>query len=362
MSRASPETMSANSAYVQRLLRVVQWVVPLALFVLSTLYEFVEHRFIHNEPYDLNMSMEILLFGILGPTAIAGIIYYVRRLVTAQYQAQQDLVDLNRNLEQKVIERTVALEQRNTDLAHANAELHQLDSMKSEFVALVSHELRAPLTILNGALELALQTDEHALPQASRSTLEIMATETRRLTDFVQNILDLSRIEAGRLTVNYGPVAVQPLLEQASLVLLSQSTRRIQWELQNNLPPALADEVLLEQVIRNLVRNADKHTPSGLPICLGARVEDGNLIRISVRDNGTGVASDMQERIFDRFVRGHSFESSPPGWGLGLYLGRKMIHAQNGRIGVVSPISKCADAPGSEFYVILPVFDTLEEM
>ena len=347
-------------AQARKILRILQWVVPVSLFALATVYEFVEHHIVGGEPLTFNLSMEVFLFGMVGPGALAMVIFYIRRLIEAQDQAQQQLENLNHQLEAKVLERTVALEQRNAELAQANLDLYRLDELKSDFVAMVSHELRAPLTILNGGLEMALQTS-NAMPPRARSMLEIMAAESKRLTELVQTILDISRLEAGKLDINLGPVAVQPLIEQAAGVILAQSGRRIEWNIQPNLPPIWADEYLLDTVIRNLIRNADIYSPPDQPIHLSACLGDGSLIRIGVRDHGAGITPEMKERIFDRFVRGMDADKTPAGWGLGLYLARKLIDAQNGRIDVVSPTSLNRQSPGSEFAVLLPVASTPED-
>ncbi len=340
-------------------IRVLQWALPLSLFLLSTSYEFNEHMIGRGEAVTSFLSSEVLLFGIVGPCAVFAAIGYIRRMVDAQDEAQVKLERLNRQLEDKVAERTLALEQQNVELARANEQLRSLDEMKSEFVAMVSHELRAPLTILNGALEIA--TQDQALPQKSRGTLAIMASESRRLTDFVQTILDLSRLEAGKLRVNPGPVAIRPLLEQAASVILSQSARPLIWDRCDDLPPAWADEALLEEVLRNLIRNADKYSPPGQPIHLSACLQDGRRIRIGVRDHGHGIAPEIQASIFDRFDRGDARESAPAGWGLGLYLARKLIEAQDGAIGVRSPLAPEHPMPGSEFYVFVPIAETAED-
>jgi signal transduction histidine kinase len=345
----------------RRILRFLQWCLPISLFSTATIYEFIEHHVVGGERISLNLSMEVFLFGMLGPGAVALVIFYIRRLIEAQYEAQLQLESLNRELEHKVQERTLALEERNSELARTNLDLHRLDEMKSEFVALVSHELRTPLTTLNGGLELALQNAD-AMPGAARATLEIMAAESKRLTDFVMTILDLSRLEAGKLSINPGPVAVQPLVEQAAAVVLAHSHRPVVWNICDNLPPIWADELLLEQVVRNLIRNADMYSLPAQPIHLAACIAAQNHIRISVRDHGPGIAPEMQKTIFDRFVRGQRAESIPAGWGLGLYLGRKLIEAQNGQIGVLSPVTPNHQAPGSEFYILLPIADTPEDI
>ena len=184
-----------------------------------------------------------------------------------------------------MVERTSALEQRNTELDKANHELQKLDEMKSEFVSLVSHELRTPLTAINGGLEVALQAK--SLSPTSRHTLEAMMDESARLTQFVQTILDISRLDAGRLTLNLGPVAVSPILYRSVEVVLG-ARREIKWNLPAEIPPVWADEVYYEQIIRNLLRNADKYSPPEMPIEINVHLNAGN-VNVEVIDHGVGI-------------------------------------------------------------------------
>lgn len=341
----------------QKILLLIQVALPLFLCFLSAAYEFREHAQEAGEVVSF-INGEVIVFGLIGPIAVAITIAIFRRMLAAQNAAKQDVESMNTQLEQKVTERTIELAEQNNQLAYANEQLHKLDEMKSEFVAMVSHELRAPLTVMNGAMEMTLRDD--ALTLHTRNTMAIMAGESKRLTDFVQTILDLSKLEAGKLQVNLGPVALRPLMEQAAGMILAQSNRPVVWDIAANLPPAWADEVLLEEALRNLIRNADKYSPRGKPITLSAK-QESNRIYLGVRDEGRGVAAQAQERIFDRFARGESGESAPPGWGLGLYLARKLMEAQKGEIGVLSPVWLGAPNPGSEFFVRIPVADTPEE-
>ncbi len=339
-------------------LEVLQWVLPIFLAATAIIFELVEHVPQH-ELEDPGFIGEMIIFGVMGPLIIRGLIVWMQSLLAAQKRTAAEVQALNRDLENKVNERTAALEQRNAELDRANTELRDLDEMKSDFVALVSHELRAPLTALNGGLELALQAGEN-LPERSRAILEIMAEESRRLTDFIQSILDVSRLEAGKLDITLGPVAVRPLVEQAAAIILAAGQRKTEWDFTPGLPPIWGDETYLEQVIRNLISNADKYSPTDKPIQLCACLAE-DRIRISVKDYGSGISTEMGERIFSRFSRLQSEESAPPGWGLGLYLGRKLIEAQNGEIGFISPIWKDAQAPGSEFFILMPIAQTPED-
>src|SRR5512146_477015 len=340
-------------------LDVLQWALPIFPAVTAITFELVEHVQ-KDELMDAGFIGELIIFGFMGPIIIRGLIVWMRSLMMAERRTSAEIQALNAEPEQKVNERTAALEQRNAELDRLNRELRALDEMKSDFVAMVSHELRAPLTALNGGLELALQSSEN-LPPRSRAVLEILEAESNRLTDFVQTILDVSRLEAGKLALTLGPVAVRPLIEQAAAIVLASGQRKVEWNITPSLPPIWGDETYLEQSIRNFISNADKYSPVNKPIQLCACLDE-NQIRISVKDYGPGISTDVGERIFNRFSRIQSAESSQPGWGLGLYLARKLVEAQNGRIGFVSPSRENNGVKsGTEFYIVMPVAQTPED-
>ncbi len=340
-------------------LKVVQWAVPLLLGISAFLMEILEHTLSGELELDPYFISEIIIFSVIGPAVVAFIIVWMRDLMDAEQQANVEINLLNQELEAKVAERTATLQERNVELAQANHELEQLDEMKSEFVSLVSHELRAPLTTLNGGLEMAMQNAD-TLPEQARRILETMMYETTRLTSLVQTILDVTRLEAGRLEITVGPVALRPLMDHATSVILGSSSRLLRWSFSPDLPPVLADEIHLEEILRNIIRNADKYSPPDTPIHLCA-TQEGSCIRISVKDHGPGIPKDLQNYVFDRFMRGQSGENAPPGWGLGLYFAKKLIEAQHGTIGLVSPVWQNEEAPGTEFFILLPVDELRED-
>ena len=345
--------------HVARNLAVLQWFVPIFLSITAVAAELVEHKVEGDLYFDPLFFIELLTFGLFGPIIVGVIISYLRRLVLEELALRDELQALNRDLERRVEQRTTELEQRNRELAHANAELQQLDQLKSDFVSLVSHELRAPLTTLNGGLELALQ-QANSLPAETRKILDTMSRESERLTHFVQTILDVSRLEAGKLRLHPGPVAVIPLLKRAAEVVLSNSARPIEWNLCPDLPPLWADETYLEEIVRNLLRNADKYSPGGLPILISACCE-GNDLCIRVGDFGPGVPTEFQSHIFERFYRGPDTQNAP-GWGLGLYFARRITESLGGKLTLRSPRQSDPQHPGAEFCITLPVVvDTLEE-
>ncbi len=346
--------MTSSSKQIRRV-NLIRYVLPLILFTIVIIYEVWEHWLSEGVfHYDIHLSMEVLFFGILGPTAVFFVLSYVMVLLNKQADFATELKSLNRTLEQQVAQRTKALAERNAELALANAELQQLDQLKSDFVSLVSHELRGPLTTLNGGLEMALQ-DAAQLPPKLRRMVQVMARESQRLTNFVQTILDVSRLEAGQLELNPGPVAVSPLLRHTVDVVFANKKRPVVWEVLPSLPPLWADEMYLEKIISNLLDNADKYSPDGMSINLSARLADDTL-HITVTDYGPGIPSEMQARIFDRFQRSKSNDRDVVmGWGLGLYFAKILAEVQGGQLTVRSPVHDNNETLGSAFTLTLPL-------
>ena len=344
-----------------RLLGVVRWVLPLGLAAVALSYEWSEHVARGHEEIAAGFIGEILLFALGGPIAVALTLRWVTRLVAAYQATSAALEATNRGLEASVAERTSHLRAAtdqlaaaNDELARANAELRQLDRLKSEFVSLVSHQLRAPLTNINGALEIVAQ-DANLLPQASQRTLQILGAESQRLSRLIQTILDVSRLEAGRLTPRLGPVAVEPLLSRTcASALEAEPGRPLTLVVPPALPPAWADEMLLEEVVRNLLENAVHYSPPGSPIRVSARVLDG-MLAIEVLDHGPGVPPEEQDKIFRSFHRVGNDETTVKGYGLGLYFADKLVRAQQGTISVHSPVWDDGSAPGARFIFTLPI-------
>jgi signal transduction histidine kinase len=344
-----------------RLLAKVRWILPLVLAVVSVFFEWSEHIAIEHDAVTPSFIGETVLFGLVGPVAVFVTLAWVARLLNAYVSASSELAEVNEDLEAKILLRTRHLEEAtdqlagaNAELARANTALHQLDRLKSEFVSLVSHQLRAPLTNIRGALEI-VRDNADGLPSSSRRTLEILTLETDRLSGLIMTILDISRIEAGRLSLSLGPVAVDPLLVRACSATLGPG-RGGRWTLviPAGLPPAWADETMLEEVVRNLLQNAVQHAPDSGPVDVTAAVADG-AIRVAVADHGPGVPREEQERIFQSFHRIGADDATVRGYGLGLYFADKLVAAMGGAIRVESPAWPDPAAPGTRFAFTLPI-------
>ncbi|MBL7163664.1 MAG: hypothetical protein ISS57_13780 [Anaerolineales bacterium] len=343
-----------NSQQLRRV-NAIRFVLPFILFSIVVYYEVNEHWIAKGTfDFDFHLYSEVTFFGILGPSAVFIVLSYIIRLLKQQINISAELEQLNDELEQKVAERTAELETRNAELAQANLELQQLDEMKSDFVSLVSHELRGPLTSLNGGLEVILQQGEE-LPPGSRRTLQVMARESQRLTHFVNEILDVSRLEAGNLKLSPGPVAVMPMLRRAVEIFCDCQDRPIHWNVPENLPPVWGDEIYLEKIISNLLENAVKYSPPKAPIELAALINHERVM-ITISDHGPGIPPAGQDKLFERFhrlVRGDRL--STQGWGLGLYFARMLAEAQGGQVKVQSPVHAAPDSPGTAFTLTLPI-------
>lgn len=345
-----------------RQVNILRFVLPILLAIVSTGFELYEHWGML--VMDVQLAGEILFFGLLGPFMVFAWLSYIGVLLRKLNASNLRAAQLNRNLEQQVAERTATLAARNLDLAkvneelaNANQELQKLDQLKSDFVALVSHELRAPLTTLNGALEITLRSDCELPPRVQR-VVEVMSTETQRLNQFVQTILDLSRLEAGKLKFNLGLVPLRPMLQHVADVTVLLDGRKVHWEVETQLPPAWADELYLEEVINSLLSNAVKYTPAGSPVTIGVRraCRNSHMVQIDITDYGPGIPPAQQAQIFDRFNRQVTDDAgTPAGWGLGLYFARALVDGQGGRLTVTSPVHADPEYPGTRFTVTLPV-------
>src|SRR5664279_483311 len=347
-----------------RPLDIVRWVLPLVLGVVAWVFEWTEHLSAEHEPLTPGFYGEVLLFGVVGPVVVAIVLTWVRRLVITLQATTSALEAVNRDLETIVVQRTANLQaatgelaDRNRQLARANEELRELDRMKSDFVSLVSHQLRAPLTNINGALELVSQ-DAELLPATGQRTLRILTEEGQRLSRMIGTILDVSRLEAGRLTLSAGPVALEPLLARVCASVVANEADRRDWKLEvtPELPPVWADETLLEEIVRNLVENAVRYSRPGQPIDVSARGAPGS-VTISVADHGPGIPAEKQRDIFRSFFRLDQSESAAGGYGLGLYFADRLVRAQGGEILVESPIWPDRVFPGTRFLFTLPVVE-----
>ncbi|MDM7998577.1 MAG: ATP-binding protein [Dehalococcoidia bacterium] len=229
-------------------------------------------------------------------------------------------------------------------------ELRRLETVRRDFIANLSHELRTPITSLK-ALGETLSDGAVDQPSLARDFLEKMNAEVDRLAQMVQEMGDLSRIESGEVPLQKRAVNVADVVERAVERLKAQADRaglRLQNQVASDLPPVTADDARLEQVLVNLMHNAIKFTPPGGQVSVSAKAGDGSLV-VSVSDTGVGIPEDDLPRVFERFYKGDKARSSG-GTGLGLAIAKHVVEAHGGRIWVES-----VEGKGSTFSFSIPL-------
>jgi PAS domain S-box-containing protein len=232
--------------------------------------------------------------------------------------------------------------------------LQELSDMKTEFVSLVSHELRTPLTSIQGfAQTLRHDVDGNFDAAARAEFLGIIETECQRLLAMINELLDASRIEAGRaLSMNWAPVSIPALVEQlVKLHVASAEGHRFEIDMSADFPEIEGDRDRIEQVLTNIISNAIKYSPDGGAVRITGR-RDGDQVLVSVADDGLGMTEAQLGQLFQRY---HRIESDPSkrirGTGLGLYLTKGLVEAHGGRIWAESE----GPGKGSKFSFVLPI-------
>ncbi|MBI2187145.1 MAG: response regulator [Acidobacteria bacterium] len=260
-------------------------------------------------------------------------------------QTQEEILELNRNLERRVEERTAQLERVNQQLEIASAH-------KSRFLAGMSHELRTPLNSILGFAELLQEPDFGSLDDSQRRFVANIHTSGTHLLELINDILDLSKVAAGKIELHPEPVNVHEILQGVGDILRPLASRKT---LTFTVHPAdaglhaLADAARFKQVLYNLISNAIKFTPAGGHVDVRA-VALPDAVQVCVQDDGIGIAEEDQDRIFEEFQQVDSALSRQfEGTGLGLALTRNFVRLQGGDIAVDS-----APGKGSTFTFTLP--------
>jgi two-component system phosphate regulon sensor histidine kinase PhoR len=240
-------------------------------------------------------------------------------------------------------------------------ELRRLERARRDFIANISHELRTPLTsvrLLVETLEDAIDTD----PDQAQTFIEKIETEVQNLTELVSEILELSRIESGQVSMSIEPIEAEQLVREvmARMLTLAQRYRvQLRTEIEQGKSLVAADSKQILRVLVNLIHNAIKFTPSNGTVVIGTRLEEGgNMQSFFVRDTGIGIPPEDLPRIFERFYKVNQARSKADfiggpgggGSGLGLAIARHVVEAHGGRIKVESVIGQ-----GSTFTFALPV-------
>src|SRR5437763_1020778 len=247
---------------------------------------------------------------------------------------------LSQSLERRVEERTAELSVANNalrstlaELERANSELRRLDELKSDFVAMVSHELRSPLTSILGYCSTMMRHWDRVDDERKRSFIDIIERQSRRLSGLVNDLLEMSRIESGHLETKLQPLVMRGVLDE----LAAEYHDRI-GDLRRNgdLEAAvLADVDHLHRVLINLLDNAIKYGAEPVTIAVERRADD---VVLAVRDAGPGVAEEFRPRLFEKFAQASSGSTrKATGTGLGLSIVRGLVEAMGGAVAYEAP-------------------------
>ncbi len=238
------------------------------------------------------------------------------------------------------------------DAAHANlAELEKLNHMKTEFTSMVSHEFRTALTGIQGMSELI--NGGEMKPAEIKEYSGYIFQEAERVNRLITDMLDLDRLEAGKMKLQMSPLDLNAVVEGVAVrssVVSSHHT--IRTELEPNVPIVLGDSDRLVQVVTNLVSNAIKYSPVGGEILISTHFANG-AVDVSIKDHGVGIPADFVDRLFGRFERYEKSPSKVIGTGLGLAIARQIIEMHRGKIWV-----ETAEGSGSVFHFTIPAVAT----
>jgi signal transduction histidine kinase len=273
------------------------------------------------------------VISILVVSRLYGILRALERLRTRERSARADA------------------EQAQMLLALQNDQLVEADKLKDEFVALISHDLRTPLTSIIGYVELALEDSDTQLDEERRGYLQIVSRSSERLLRLVDDLLFVARLQAGRLVLGRSELDLCVIAEQATQEARPRAEgKEITLEFTGGSPVAISgDKGRIFQLLDNLISNAIKFTPAGGRIDVRAVVEGTDAV-LEVSDTGIGIGPGEAQLVFDRFFRSSRVVAEQvPGTGLGLFIARAIVEAHDGTIAVSS-----RDGGGATFRVELP--------
>src|ERR1043165_8658926 len=270
----------------------------------------------------------------------------------------RDLVQVLGELEEKreqLEQVNRRLEESNRELNEANAKLRELSAMKEEFLALTTHDLRSPLTVISGVINFFTSGRLGDLTPEQKNMVAMMERNTQNLIELVNDLLDASKLESGTMRLEISSINIKGVvdeLRESMEPLAKEKEIGLVEDVPEDLPELRADRAKLRRILVNLVSNALKFTPKGGRVRLGASRE-GAFARVTVSDTGVGIPREDLHDIFDKYAQARSRATrSEKGTGLGLYITRQLVELHGGKIGVQSEVGK-----GSTFSFTIPIAD-----
>ena len=266
--------------------------------------------------------------------------------ITERKKAEEGIRRLNEDLEQKVAERT-------KELAIANKQLQEISQAKSEFLASMSHELRTPLNSVIGFSEILHEKTFGGLNEKQTRYVSNIHTSGKHLLGLINDILDLSKVEAGKIELKYDKFPLAEMLSECQTLVNTMASKKgisLGFKVEDGLSTISADPTRFKQIMYNLLSNAIKFTPDGGVVNVDAKLVNG-FAQVSVKDTGIGIAKGYQAKVFEDFYQvDSSYSKQYKGTGLGLPLTKKLVGLHGGKIWVESKPGK-----GSTFSFSIPL-------
>jgi signal transduction histidine kinase len=263
------------------------------------------------------------------------------RILSELEEKREELEELNRQLNQS-----------NRELNEANAKLRELAELKEEFLALTTHDLRSPLTVISGVISFFTSGRLGELSPEQQNMVAMMERNTQSLIELVNDLLDASKLESGTMRLDVTSIDLRGLLDELRETMEPLAKEKgilLQETLAPDLPPVEADRTKLRRILVNLLSNALKFTPKGGRVEVRA-VMEGERVKLTVADTGVGIAPEDVERLFDKYEQARSRATrGEKGTGLGLYITRQLVELHGGKIQVTSELGR-----GSTFSFTLP--------
>jgi len=261
------------------------------------------------------------------------------------------------NLQEQIRELTNALDNERMARRAAEAATEEAEQARQEFVALVTHELRVPMTSIKGYTDLLLKGIMGPLNETQMNFLNVIRTNVERMSRMVADLADINKIEGERFPLNLTTVPLTDLLKEAiqpHTHTIAGKTQTVTTTMPDDLPPLQGDRARLIQILSNLISNATQYTPESGVIVITAEALPNAEVHIAIQDNGIGILEDEQPRIFEKFFRASDEETrQTPGNGLALHLSRQLVILHQGRIWFESQ-----RGAGTTFHVVFPTAPT----
>ncbi len=327
------------------------------LFGMPVFIGFLAYMIVKFKTFDIKMvGAQALIFTLI--VLIGSQFFFIRnntnRVLTAITLAVTGVIGINliRSVKKEVALRE-RIEKQEKELEKANTRLTELDQLKSEFVSLATHQIRGPLTAIKGYASMMIQGDLGTIPENLKDTIHTIYDSSTALTGVVQDFLDISRIEQGRMKYDFSIFDLGNLVYDVAQELDPTIVRKglkIKLDIEKNLV-VNADIGKLRQVFENLIDNAIKYSPKGTIIVTANRTEE-KMAQVSITDNGVGIKPETLPNLFQKFSRAEdASKANILGTGLGLYVAKQLITALKGTISAESQ----GEGKGSTFVVELPL-------